>query len=458
MAIATPNRSVVVFTRDLRVRDNPALVAACESAEEVVPLFVVDHQVIGLRTASANRAAFLSDSLHDLDRSLRELGGQLVVRRGDWVAQVVDVATGVAAQSIHLAADVSRHSRERVRRLREATAIGVTEHPGVTVVPPGATAPGSGGAWKVFSPFHRRWAEHPWRAVVGVPEKVRVPPGLERGVIPARQELASGPGSPRLVRGGESAGIEWLRRWAQDHLEGYETAHDDLAADRTSRISPYLHFGCLSPLEVATRLRSRPGGGAFVRQLCWRDFHHQVLAARPEVATQDYRPRGDRWRHDPDEFQAWRDGRTGFPVVDAGMRQLREEGFVHNRARMIVASFLTKDLYMDWRLGAAHFMEWLVDGDVANNQLNWQWVAGTGTDSNPHRIFNPTVQGTRFDPTGDYVRRYVPELAAVPTPTIHDPSPQQRRAAGYPEPLVDHRSAVQAYKATLAELRGRHSA
>lgn len=167
-----------------------------------------------------------------------------------------------------------------------------------------------------------------------------------------------------------------------------------------------------------------PGGEALVRQLCWRDFYHQLLAARPDASWQDYRTRDDDWSDDHDAFETWRLGRTGFPVVDAGMRQLAREGFMHNRARMITASFLTKDLYIDWRWGASHFLDWLTDGDIANNNLNWQWTAGTGTDSNPYRVFNPTVQGPRFDPDGDYVRRYVPELADVPGPQVHDADPE----------------------------------
>jgi deoxyribodipyrimidine photo-lyase len=184
-----------------------------------------------------------------------------------------------------------------------------------------------------------------------------------------------------------------------------------------------------------------------VRQLCWRDFFHQVLAARPDAAWADYRPRGDRWRDDPVALGAWRDGTTGYPVVDAGMRQLRAEGFMPNRARMVVASFLTKDLNVDWRLGARHFLDWLVDGDLANNNLNWQWIAGTGTDTDPRRVFNPIVQGRRFDPGGDYVRRHVPELAGVAGPAVHDPDPETRRACGYPPPIVDHAAAVAAYRA-----------
>ena len=193
----------------------------------------------------------------------------------------------------------------------------------------------------------------------------------------------------------------------------------------------------------------REGAEPFLRQLCWRDFYAQLLAARPETATQDFRSRGHRWRQDADGLAAWQEGRTGYPIVDAGMRQLAREGFMHNRARLLTASFLTKDLYIDWRHGAAHFASLLVDGDVANNTGNWQWVAGTGVDTRPNRVFNPTTQAKRFDPDGAYVRRYVPELAGVAGAGVHEPWKLGEQPSGYPDPIVDHREAV----ARLAELR-----
>jgi len=225
--------------------------------------------------------------------------------------------------------------------------------------------------------------------------------------------------------------------------------HDDLAAGGTSRLSPFLHLGCLSPLELTERASGREGAEPFLRQLCWRDFYAQLLAARPETSTRDLRPRGHLWREDAAGLAAWREGRTGYPIVDAGMRQLARDGFMHNRARLLTASFLTKDLYVDWRLGAAHFLSLLVDGDVASNSGNWQWVAGTGVDTRPNRVFNPTTQARRFDPDGAYVRRYVRELAGIAGGAVHEPWKLARRPRGYPEPIVDHREAV----ARLRELR-----
>jgi len=456
--------AVMVFTRDLRVRDNPALAAAVDDGDQVVPLFVLDDAVLATSHGRPNRLGFLLESLVDLDASLRGLGGALVVRRGAWVDQVLAVAHQVEAETIHLADDVSALARRRLDLLVVGAAndgIEVHAHPGITVVPAGevvpktapkAAAPGVVAPppsrfdeYKVFTPYHRAWLAHQWRDVVPTPATIDLP-DIEPGSVPALAELTTEERSPDVIAGGEAEATARLKTWASVSLRDYDTNHDDLAGDLTSRISADLHLGCLSPLEVATRLRTRDGGAPFVRQLCWRDFYHQILAARPDAAHADYRSRGDRWNQDDVELQAWKDGRTGYPIVDAGMRQLRREGFMHNRARMVVASFLVKDLYLDWRHGAAHFMDLLVDGDLANNQLNWQWVAGTGTDTNAHRVFNPLRQAERFDPQGTYIRRYVTELEGLSPTETHDPPPDVRDERGYPAPIVDHAEAVAAYR------------
>ncbi len=363
---------------------------------------------------------------------------------------MLGLARNAGATEIHLADDVSVFARRRLvalERAAEDARIAVIRHDALSVVPPGSVVPPSGDHYKVFTPYSRKWLARPWRPLAPTPTTVTVPAGIATIDLPDAVDLAPGPQSPDVVPGGETEARRRLNAWTRSGLATYGDRHDDLPGDATSRMSAYLHFGCISPLEVATKLRDRDGGEPFVRQLCWRDFYLQVLAARPDAAWQDYKDRGDHWHEDPDALAAWREGRTGFPVVDAGMRQLVREGFMHNRARMVVASFLTKDLYIDWRAGAAHFLDWLVDGDLANNNLNWQWTAGTGTDSNPHRVFNPTVQGTRFDPQGDYVRRYVEELANVPGKAVHDPDPETRARIGYPPPIVDHREAIEEYKA-----------
>ncbi len=452
--------AVVVFTRDLRVHDHPALSAAAR-ADAVVPLFVFDDGILAGPFNRPNRTGFLLESLTDLHESLVGLGGRLVVRRGDWVAEVAAAAAAVGARSVHVSDDVSPFARRRIEALRAAAGVTVEVHPGVNVVEPLAVTPNGKDHFQVFTPYHNRWQATPRRSLLGVPAAIAVP-DAEVGIdLPRLADLVAGDRSPAVAPGGETAGRAALTAFVRERLAGYGDRHDDLPGDATSRIAPYLRFGCLSPLDVLHTVAGRPGAEPFVRQLCWRDFYAQCLVARPRAAWADYRTRGDDWNDDPAAFAAWTAGLTGYPVVDAAMRQLRQEGFVHNRARMITASFLTKDLYLDWRLGARWFLDWLVDGEIANNNLNWQWTAGTGTDTNPHRIFNPTVQGQRFDPDGDYVRRYVPELASVAGGAVHEPwnlPPLERALLDYPEPIVDHRAAIAEYKDRQADLSARRRA
>jgi deoxyribodipyrimidine photo-lyase len=442
--------AVVLFNRDLRVHDHPALAAAAK-AGRTVPLFVLDERLLGSRFAAPNRVAFMLEALRDLDEALRRAGGRLFVRRGDPVREAVAVARECGAGAIHVSADWSAYARAREERLARACAeerIEFTAHPGVTVVPPGAVTPTGGDHFKVFTPYHRAWSELPWRERYGAPHRLTVPARLKAGRLPALDSLLSGRASPLRMPGGESEGRKLMRAWLRDRLDAYEDGHDDLAGDRTSRLSAHLRWGCVSPLELAREAGGRRGGDAFVRQLCWRDFHHQVLAANPSLPHRDYRPRRDRWSRSQRALEAWREGRTGYPLVDAAMRQLAAEGFMHNRARMTVASFLCKDLYVDWRAGAWHFWDLLSDGDVANNAGNWQWVAGTGNDTRPNRVLNPVRQAQRFDPDGLYVRRYLPELAQVRGKAIFEPWRMEGfERLDYPPPLVDHDEAAAAFKA-----------
>lgn len=435
--------SVVLFTSDLRLHDNPGLRAAVREADRIVPLFVYDDGVEATGFAVPNRRAFLADCLADLDAGLRKRGGRLVVRGGDVVEQVHREVTESGAASVHVAGGVSRYATRREERLRAAlggTGCRLVVHDAVvTAVAPGELLPAGRDHYAVFTPYFRRWTAAGVRDFLSAPRTVRVA-DVASDPVPARAEITGV--SPGLDAGGESAGRRRLRAWLSGGIARYEEGHDDIAADTTSRLSPHLHFGTLSAAEViheASREGS-PGARAFVRQLAWRDFHHQVLAARPDAAVQDYRSRGDRWRTNKKETTAWREGRTGYPFVDAAMRQLRHEGWMHNRGRMVAASFLTKTLYVDWRVGARHFLSLLVDGDVANNQMNWQWAAGTGTDTRPGRVLNPVIQGKRLDPRGSYVRHWLPELADVPDKYIHEPWKLQgldRADVDYPDPIVE---------------------
>lgn len=434
-----PRVRIALFTRDLRVTDNPVLAAAA-NATKIIPLFVHDQAIMDAGFSNPGRQQFLQTGLADLDRSLRDLGGALVLRRGDPVTEVLRLCEQFDVESVHIGADVSGYAQRREDRLQSALTgqrRTLVVHDAVTTVQPaGAIVPSARDHFAVFTPYFRHWIQRSRRPQVPAPNGLRLPPALDTGAAPAT-------GSVSGWDGGESAARQRVSRWLTDGVSQYTDLQDVLDVDGTSHLSPYLHFGFISAVELADRASRCSGAGAdgFVRQLAWRDFHHQVLAARPKSAWQDYRARGDQWCHNPSAWRAWQAGETGYPVVDAGMRQLAAIGWMHSRARMIVASFLTKTLYLDWRLGAQHFLDHLLDGDIANNNLNWQWVAGTGTDTRPNRVLNPLRQAERFDSSGDYVRRWVPELADVDDPVgIHRPwrlSAEQRRSLHYPDPIVD---------------------
>lgn len=419
--------AVVLFTRDLRLHDNPALHAAAASAEMVVPLFVRDRRL----TVPPNRQRFLEECLGDLRRSLRERGGELYVRTGDPVAQAVRIARKCDAVGIFVADDVSHFAATRRRRLQDACTrerLKLEIHDSATIVPPGTLHPTGRKNYSVFTPYWQAWSRIPPRRELPVPRRLRTPEGIEPGRLPTAR--ATG-----LMPGGEAEARRKLFAW-RNAASTYDHVRDDLAADATSRMSAYLHFGCVSAVTVAAAADS----AEFRRQLCWRDFFHQVLAAFPALPRRNYRLGApDVWRYDPDALAAWRDGCTGIPIVDAGMRQLASEGWMHNRARLITATFLTRQLSLDWREGAQWYSQLLIDADVANNVGNWQWVAGTGNDPRINRQFNVINQAQRYDRGGEYVRRWVPELAHVPGRAVHQPwrlPPHERRALRYGGPLA----------------------
>jgi deoxyribodipyrimidine photo-lyase len=441
----------MLFTRDLRVHDNPALTAAIAHSEFVLPLFVLDDVLLRSAVAAPpRRLAFLAGSLADLDSSLRKRGGGLVVRRGEWVHEVIRAALSSGATDIYLADDVTPFSQRRLALLQvaaDAAGIAVHRDVGLAVVPPGELVPSGRDSYSVFTPYWRAWESHPWRTVVPPPDRVSLPPEFAAEIAAGLSVMVAAM-SPMAGAAGESAGRARVTDWRAGGLRDYELNHDDLAAAATSGLSVYLHFGCLSPLEVATHLRGRPGGGPFARQLAWRDFFHQIVAPQPDVVWRNYRSEPDlRWAPEPGRaaefWAAWVQGRTGYPLVDAAMRQLDVEGFVHNRARMVAASFLTKDLGLPWSDGARHYLRHLIDGDVVVNNMNWQWVAGTGTDTNRHRVFNPVRQAERFDADAVYIRRYLPELADLPGLQARNPDAETRRSVGYPPPIVDPASGRQ---------------
>ena len=444
---------MVVFTRDLRVHDNPALAAAVASGAAIVPLFILDDELLSSDLASPpTRLAFLAGSLRDLHESLRARGAGLLVRRGEWIDDVRQVSALVAATDVHVADDVTPYAQRRLDGLElavGAAGVRVHRHVGLTVVPPGEVVPAGRDNYSVFTPYWRAWAAHPWRAAQAAPDRVAVPAEVRTHIVDGPANVLatlSTAGAVSTAPAGETAARRRLAAWCRAGLDEYDANHDDLASAATSGLSVYLHFGCLSPLEVATRVRGRPGGEPFARQLAWRDFFHQIVAVEPGVVWRDYRSAPDpRFAPEPGRtrefWAAWVAGRTGYPLVDAAMRQLAVEGFVHNRARMVAASFLTKDLGLPWRDGARHYLRNLVDGDLVVNNMNWQWVAGTGTDTNRHRVLNPHRQAERFDREAGYIKRHVPELAGLPGPQARNPDAVVRRSVGYPPEIVESASS-----------------
>jgi len=458
--------------RDLRVYDHPALHAALAAAEHVVPVFCFDPRILGGRHASGPRTQFLLDCLADLDRSLRERGGALVVRRGPPERELAALAEEVGAREVHFSFDTTAYARrrgERVHATLVAAGLALHEHPGVNVVEDArAQRTGAGKPYTVFTPFYKSCLQAPHREVLPAPERVPLPDGLDAGVLPSLEDLGLSERVPDAIPAGESQARARLEAFVEGPIEGYGSGQDRMGADRTSRLSPYLHFGCLSPREVLERASGEgQGPERFRRQLYWADFYNHVIHHFPENAREEFqeRFRGTlEWPGTDEHFRAWAEGRTGYPLVDAGMRQLAAEGWMHNRARLVVGSFLIKDLGVDWRRGEAHFMRLLIDGDEAVNNGNWQWIASTGTDPAPffRRLYNPTRQMETHDPKGAYVRRYVPELREVPDEHVREPWAMPREAqeaAGcaigidYPEPIVDHaearRAAAERYRVAI---------
>lgn len=441
--MAEAARSILWFRRDLRLADHPALLAARDAGPGgCLPLFVLDPALWA--PAGPVRRAYLLRSLQALGADLAGLRGRLVVRRGDPVGVVPAVARALGATTVHVSADFGPYGRGRDAAVERALAelgVALVRTGSPYAVNPGRVLSRQGTPYGVFTPFSRAWAEVGWRPPAARPEHVVwATADLPGDELPAEPDLAG----LALPPAGERAALARWREFLADGLTDYAQRRDRLDLDGTSRLSAHLKWGELHPRTLLADLGRQRGRGAevFRSELAWREFYADVLHHRPRTARTYLRPEVARLDYEPPgaAFDAWATGRTGFPVVDAGMRQLRAEGWLHNRARMIVASFLVKDLHIEWQHGARHFLRWLRDGDLASNSHGWQWVAGSGTDAAPYvRVFNPVTQGQRFDPDGAYVRRYVPELAHLDGAAAHTPwAAPDGYAHGYPPRMVDH--------------------
>ncbi len=468
-------RSIVWFRRDLRLADNAALAAAIQRGE-VIPAFVIDPVLLQSNRVGQKRVAWLVANLRALDRALRKRGSQLIVRRGEPATELIKLARETSAANVFFNLDLTPYARRRDQRVAlelERNGIIVESFDDLTVHHPEEVVALTGQPYQVFTAFKKAWLALPnpsLNEARALPEQMPFSMSGPSLHLEVETEVA-------LPAAGENAALARLTDFLEETIYGYSADRNQLDREATSFLSPYLRFGALSirqaywgaqaAIELADSREAQTGAEAWLNELIWREFYLALLYHFPHTIDQPlHEPFTDfEWLDDEDVFHAWCDGRTGYPVVDAAMRMLNATGWMHNRARMIVASFLTKDLLIDWRKGERYFMQQLIDGDSASNVGGWQWAAGVGADAQPFfRVFNPTLQGQRFDPEGVFVKQWLPELRNVPIEFVHEPwtlSASDQRRYGviierdYPAPIVDHSFARDR---ALRHYRQRHGA
>lgn len=444
--------------RDIRMHDNQALDAAIKNADHLVPVFIIEPELMS--NAAPKRRAFLLHALSDLDRRLQEGGSRLIVREGPAEEALPALAKAFDEATIFAHEDFSPFAKQRDKKVNEAAKL--KRFPGVVLRHPTTILKDDGDPYVVYTPFKNKWYEQPIPTPADcLPAPQELPPlpeDIDSMELPAAEPLDDFPGTANAAQ-------SRLTKFTKDQIYHYQSQRDRLDLDGTSKLSPYLRFGLISTREAFAQAqiaflqadgdKERSEIRTWMDELVWREFYTAILYHFPQVMEGPFREKYEAipWRDAPEDLQAWQQGQTGYPVVDACMRQLLETGWMHNRGRMIVASFLTKDLLINWRAGEAWFMDQLVDGDPAANNGGWQWSAGTGTDAAPYfRIFNPVTQGIKHDPDGTYIARWVPELRKLPVKYRHEPwkiSEEEASKHGfklgedYPERIVDHKSARQ---------------
>ncbi len=440
------------FRRDLRITDNTALGQCASRAAEVVPVYILSEWTIAHRWTGSHRQEFLCGSLEALAKNLSAIGGRLLIRQGNPIEELVALARETGAGAIYFNRDPDPFGRaveEKLLQAGQELGLEVVACKDICIHERVEVLTGSGDPFRVFTPYAKAWAKLPKIDPVGRPRKLVTPGHVKSLELPSLATWglrAEG----RIVAPGEKAARERLGNFLGNALASYGAKRDFPAADSTSRLSQDLRWGLLSTREVFTRSEKRVGelpaadrsnAMKFISELIWREFYLNILWHFPQVLDTEFNPkfRGMVWPGSQENFHRWEAGETGFPIVDAAMRELNETGFMHNRARMITAMFLTKDLHLDWRLGERYFLQKLTDGDIASNNGGWQWSAGTGADAAPYfRIQNPWTQTRRYDPEGTYIRRWLPELRDVPTERFFEPPAVGRLVAQYPPPVVDH--------------------
>ncbi len=427
-------RNIIWFRRDLRIGDHPALLEAIKNSDEIVPLFILDKQQI--EEAGAKLLAYMGQSLRALDESL---GNKLHIIEGDQVEVLKDLIARYNVKEVHISDEYERYGAARDARV-EAAGIPLVRTGSPYAVKPGRVVkPSDGTPYRVYTPFYRAWRTHGYRGPVAAPKEIKAPtPPAEYRAFPDFPF----PDGVQVIEAGEAAALRRFKEFKKKGLDSYDENRNFASIDGTSKMSTYLKFGEIHPRTLLDGLDETKAQDTFRKEIAWREFYADVLFNNPDTDTQYYAEKFKEMRYDKPgkQFQAWCEGKTGYPFVDAAMRQLLVEGWMHNRTRMVVASFLVKDLHLEWQLGERFFAQHLVDYDVASNAHGWQWTAGTGTDASPYyRVFNPIEQGRRFDENGDYIRKYVPELAHLSAAEIHEPWLfLDGYSQGYPERIVDH--------------------
>lgn len=469
-----PEKAVLMwFRQDLRLADNPALRSASAAGLPIVPVFVWAPEEEAPPPGAASRW-WLHQSLSRLDESLRNQASQLIVRAGPTATTLLALAAEMKARRIfcnRVYEPASLAREPQLASMLRSNGITLESVNGSLLFEPGSIRTTSGGPFHVFTPFWRAcWNERgalrrPEKAPAAIPAPQKWPKSLAISELRLEPEIDWAGGIRAAWTPGEDGARARLRAFAKECVTHYADERDRTDHDGTSRLSPHLHFGELSPVQIWHAVISQPGAETYLRQMVWREFAYHLLVERPATLSEPFRPefRDFPWRTNRSWVKAWQRGRTGYPMVDAAMRQLWAMGWMHNRARLIVASFLVKHLLIPWQEGAAWFLDTLVDADLANNTMGWQWVAGCGVDAAPYfRVFNPVLQGEKFDPGGEYVRQWVPELRGLPSEWIHKPwtaPPLLLGAANvslgdnYPRPLVDHAQARATALAAFEEMK-----
>ncbi len=449
-------QAIVWFNSILRINDHPAFSQASQDHQSIIPIFIFNQRQLSQKSSNYNH--FLMECLINLDQKIKKLGGQLILRDGDYLNTLSQLAQEHKVSQIYTTFSYNPKIQLAHQQLSKK-GLTVKQFPGQYIVDDlNQITTKNQQHYQVFTPFYHNWLAQKRRLISPMPIHCHLPSKNIKTLQPSylNQFIKSEDLSPNKIHGGEDLAYQRLDHFLTNKLNDYLTNHDNLSIDGTSHLSADLNFGTISPLMIEASLNPSTNSTAWLRQMCWREFYAYILYYYPDNLKQEFQTkyRNLQWTNNPIYLQAWQNSQTGYPIIDSAMKQLRLEGFIHNRARLIVASFLTKDLDIDWRLGQRYFEKYLIDHDTASNNGNWQWVTSVGVDPAPmfRRFYNPIKQQIAYDKTGQYVKKYLPTLAQVPNQFLAQPwimpigqqvSSNCLIGVDYPLPIVDHQLARQ---------------